>query len=252
MTTDLLALAQRLERAQALQNERITQAAGGKSLAVGRGFAHFRGDGHPLNQALGLLDPLTEATVEALERFLGAPTVLELSPAADAALWPLLARRGYRVHQFQQLWVRALSSAAGLTIGPEVRRVASDEAETWNRVVSAGFQELDDWRAHEPLFRTSLEVTGVFGYLALVDGEPAAGGLLGVVDGVALLSGDAVLPRFRGRGLQKQLIHARLRHALTLGCDVACAGTAPLTASQRSYEACGFRVAYPKLELARG
>ncbi len=35
--------------------------------------------------------------------------------------------------------------------------------------------------------------------------------------------------------LQKKLIEARLR-----------------TASQRNYEACGFRAAYPKLELARG
>lgn len=53
MFHDLTCLAHRLERAQALQNERLNQAAGGRSRAVGGGFAHFRGEAHPLNQAFG-------------------------------------------------------------------------------------------------------------------------------------------------------------------------------------------------------
>jgi GNAT superfamily N-acetyltransferase len=91
-----------------------------------------------------------------------------------------------------------------------------------------------------------------WGFLVFVDGEPAGGGMLGIVDGVALLSGSSVLPRFRGKGLQKALIQARLAMAGSKGCDVACASTAPGTASQRSYETCGFRVAYPKVEMAMG
>jgi GNAT superfamily N-acetyltransferase len=249
----LHALTRRLERAQAVQNERLNQDASGHSLLVGGGFAHFRGPGHPLNQALGLIDPLSEAELESVERFLGSPTVLELSPGADPALWALLARRGYRVHQFQQLWVRHLPGAA-LPDGrdDEVRVALPAEADQYSRLVAAGFMEQEDWRSFEPPFRMSLVASDVFGFLVSVGGELAGGGLLGMVDGVALLSGDAVLPRFRGRGLQKALVRARLRRALEGGCDVACAGTAPSSASQRSYEACGFRVAYPKLELARG
>lgn len=66
-----------------------------------------------------------------------------------------------------------------------------------------------------------------------------------------MLGGDAVLPRFRGRGLQKALIRARLWDAVAAGCDLATASTLPSTPSQRAYEACGFRVAYPKVEMAR-
>lgn len=248
---DLTSLARRLEGAQAQLNERLNRAAGGASLSVGGGFAHFRGPGHPLNQALGLLGPISEAELEAVERFLGSPTVLELSPGADAGLWTLLSRRGYRVHQFQQLWSRKLAlSTSGGVDGVRVARV--DEADQYGRLVGAGFGDRDDWRSYEAPFSTSLEVPGTFGFIVSVDGEPAGGGLLGMVDGVALLAGDSVLPRFRGQGLQKKLIEARLRTAAELGCDVACAGTAPATASQRNYEACGFRAAYPKLELARG
>lgn len=255
MTSPLVLLARRLERAQALQNERMNQLAGGQSLAVGGGFAHRRGPRHPLNQALGLVAPLSEEELVGVEEFLGAPTVLELSPGADEALWPLLARRGYRLHQLQQLWARPLREplAEGApSPGVEVAPATPEEEEQYNRVVAAGFFDRDDWRAHEAPFRTPLAARDVWGFVARVDGEPAGGGLLGLVEGVALLSGDGVLPRFRGRGLQRVLIRARLEAARARGADVACAGTLPGTASQRSYEACGFRAAYPKVEMARG
>jgi GNAT superfamily N-acetyltransferase len=250
MFHDLTSLARRLERAQALQNERFNQAAGGRSLPVGGGFAHFRGAAHPLNQALGLIDPIAEPELEAVEALLGAPTVLELSPAADPALWPLLARRGYRLHQFQQLWVRTL---VGGETSPtaSVRLAEPGEAPLYNRIVCAGFLARDDWRELEPPFEVPLDTPEAWGFLAFVEGVPAGGGMLGLVEDVALLSGDAVLPRFRGRGLQKALIQARLALARERGCALACASTAPGTASQRSYEACGFRVAYPKVEMVR-
>ncbi len=254
MFHNLSCLARRLERAQALQNERFNRAAGGQSLPVGGGFAHFRGAAHPLNQALGLVEPVAEAELAAVEAFLGAPTVLELSPGADPELWPLLARRGYRLHQFQQLWVRDVPDPPRPISAPErgIRPARLEEARTYNRIVAAGFLERDDWWDLEPPFEAALDVLDAWGFLAFVDGEPAGAAMLGIVDGVALLSGDAVLPRCRGQGLQQALIRARLALAKERGCDLACASTAPGTASQRSYEACGFHVAYPKVEMARG
>ena len=252
MFHDLPSLARRLECAQALQNERFNRAAGGRSLPVGGGFAHHRGEGHPLNQALGLIDPVSGSELEAVEAFLGAPTVLELSPAADPALWPLLAARGYRLHQFQQLWTRVLAGNEPPGPAVEVRLAEPSQSGLYNRVVCAGFLGRDDWRDLEPPVEVSLEVPDAWGFLAFVEGAPAGGGMLGIVEGVALLSGDGVLPRHRGRGLQQALIRSRLAFAEAQGCDLACATTAPGTASQRSYEACGFRAAYPKVEMARG
>lgn len=252
MSQAFQALARRLERAQALQNERFNLAAGGRSMPVGGGFAHFRGEAHPLNQALGLIDPVTDEELAAVESFLGSPTVLELSPAAAPSLWPLLAQRGYRLHQFQQLWMKSLVGSRAVAVAPDIRMAEPSEADVYNRVVCAGFMERDDWQDLEPPFQSSLEVVDAWGFLVFVDGEPAGGGMLGIVDGVALLSGSSVLPRFRGKGLQKALIQARLAMAGSKGCDVACASTAPGTASQRSYETCGFRAAYPKVEMAKG
>ncbi len=251
MSNDYLTLARRLERAQGLQNDRFNAASGGRSLAVGGGFAHFRGTGHPLNQALGLIDPISEAQLAEVEGFLGSPTVLELSPAADPELWPLLARRGYRLHMFQQLWTRTLEGDFPEGDPRQVRPAQVAEADTFNRLVAAGFMGQDDWQAADPSWGTPLGLPDAWGFLVFEEGEPAGGGMLGIADGIAILSGDGVLPRFRGRGLQKALIRARLAFAKARGCDVACASTAPSTPSQRAYEACGFRVAYPKVEMAK-
>jgi GNAT superfamily N-acetyltransferase len=218
---------------------------------VGGGFAHARGLDHPLNQALGLIDPITTQELATVEAFLGSPTVLELSPGADPSLWPLLAERGYRVRQFQQLWVCPLTDTSGYLPTAQVRVAEPVEAELYNRIVCGGFLERDDWWDLEPPFLISLEAQDAWGFLAFADGEPAGGGMLGLANGVALLSGDGVLPRHRGQGLQKALIQARLAFARDRGCDLACASTAPGTASQRAYEACGFRAAYPKVEMAR-
>lgn len=249
MSMDLLRLARRLERAQALQNDRFNHASGGASLPLGGGFAHFRGAAHPLNQALGLTEPVDEAGLLAVEAFLGAPTVLELSPAADPGLWPLLAARGYRLQMFQLLWIRDLDPPLAV---PDADIRPTRDGDIYTRVVAAGFQERDDWAGLDPAWGAPLGLPDAWAFLASVDGEPAGGGMLGLVEGVALLSGASVLPRFRGRGLQKALIAARLAFARDRGCDIACASTAPGTASQRSYEVCGFRVAYPKVEMARG
>jgi GNAT superfamily N-acetyltransferase len=252
---NLPALVRRLERAQALQNDRLTLASGGTSWPIGGGFAHYRGPGHPLNQALGLVDAIACDELTAVESLLGDgghPVVLELTPEAHADLWPILATRGYRVQSFQQLWIRAVRAVTPPHTPAVVRMASRDEGRMVSQLVGAGFAEQNLWRDSEPVFMTSLEVEGFTAFIASVDDEPAGAGMLGMIDGVALLSGDAVLPRFRGQGIQKALIHARLRAASAAGCDIACASTAPLTASQRSYESCGFRVAYPKIEMARG
>ena len=251
MSFDLNALIHRLESAQARQNDRFNLASGGRSLAIGGGFAHFRGEGHPLNQALGLVEPISEADLEKVEAQLGFPTVLELTPGADAGLWPLLAARGYRVHQFQQQLTRHLDALECPERTFEIRPIQHGESDLHARVVGAGFSGWDDWRTFDPHFAMPEGVAGARHYLAFIEGEPAGGATLGWDDGVAMLSGDAVLPRFRGRGLQKALIHRRLLDASALACDIATASTQPSTPSQRAYEACGFRVAYPKIEMAR-
>jgi hypothetical protein len=140
VSEELPALARRLERAQAIQNDRLTLASGGTSLPLGGGFAHFRGEGHPLNQALGLVDAIAPDELVVTEALLGAgssPVVLELTPAAHVDLWPLLASRGYRVQSFQQLWIRPVRSVTPPHSAAIVRSATRDEGRMVSRICRA-------------------------------------------------------------------------------------------------------------------
>ncbi|MFB7383505.1 GNAT family N-acetyltransferase [Kitasatospora purpeofusca] len=57
--------------------------------------------------------------------------------------------------------------------------------------------------------------------VAYVDGEPAGCGGVSVVDGVARLTGGVVAPPWRGRGVYRAVLAARLSYAATHGATMA-------------------------------
>ena len=97
--------------------------------------------------------------------------------------------------------------------------------------------------------RDLFHAPGVICYLASVEGEIAGGAALAIREGLATLCADGIIPAFRRRGLQSELIAARLNEAAAQGCDLATASTLPGSQSQRNYERLGFQVAYTKLTL---
>ncbi|MDP9366570.1 MAG: hypothetical protein M3Q10_20480 [Chloroflexota bacterium] len=68
-------------------------------------------------------------------------------------------------------------------------------------------------------------------YIATVDGEPAALGVLHVADGVGSMASALTAPAFRGRGCQTALLHRRIRDAAGAGCDLLASQCRPGTAS---------------------
>jgi hypothetical protein len=85
--------------------------------------------------------------------------------------------------------------------------------------------------------------------LAFLEGQVAGTAELMVEDGVAWLSADATLPRFRGRGVQQVLQAHRLVLGAGSGCDLAVSEAAPGSGSQRNMERLGFRVVYTRVDM---
>lgn len=285
MLTDLIQIAQathlatpaaqarRVERAQADQCRAYVEALGRLHPDVGAsavplkgGWLLFAGVGSPLTQAMamGLDGPLDAADLRRLEAHLGqqgGDLQVEMCAFADPSLAALLAARAYRVHEFNQVWVRRLpadepplmSTAAPLAAGIELRLVGEGEEALFARVVLAGFLEQETEASPEMsrLFEATPFTEGTKSWIAWVDGEAAGGGSASIFEGVATLFGTSVLPRFRRRGLQDALIRIRLDWARTAGCDLAASNTLPGTPSQRNMERAGFRVAYPKVVMLR-
>jgi hypothetical protein len=250
------ALARRLEAAEAL-NARFCTASppGAAFLDIAGGCAIFVGADSPLTQAvgLGLNGAVSEAEIDALEEFFrsrNAGVSLDLCPLAAPGLLEILAHRGYRPTEFNNVLVKRLAHES-IVLAPRVRRALAGEDDLWSHTVGRGFfHQVDLTTGEMDVGRAIFAMPGALCYLAVATtGEPAGGGALAVRGGLATLFADSTIATFRRAGFHRELISARLNEAVALGCDMATASTLPGSTSQRNFERLGFEVVYTKVTL---
>src|SRR6185436_16522529 len=87
--------------------------------------------------------------------------------------------------------------------------------------------------------------------MARVDGRPAGGAAVSAHGSIAHMAGAAVLPEFRGRGIQRALTAARMRIAGERGCTLAKLDVRAGSVSHRNAARCGFQVAYTRPQLVK-
>jgi GNAT superfamily N-acetyltransferase len=121
------------------------------------------------------------------------------------------------------------------------------EYQSWAAVVAKGFDadELATGFLHYAAAPT------IHCYAAQIDGQLAAGATMGVDQGIADFGVTSTLPSARGRGAQRALLQRRLRHAQTLGLDVAVVTTEAGSISDRNVQRAGFQVAYTRQKFER-
>jgi GNAT superfamily N-acetyltransferase len=252
-------VALRLEGAELAAAQACARAAPrlAEWLEVGGGVCISFGPASPLSQALhvGMRGPVTPDDIDRLESFFAtrrSPVAISLCPHADPSLLAGLSGRGYRLTHFENTLLRPLCADDWFPQEPDVRIAGPDERDVFCETVTRGFSE-DDSASPETLATTRdlFEADHAACFLATVDSQPSAGGMLRPWEGVGMMYGDATIAAFRGRGLQGRLIRARLRKAAESGCDMAAACTLAGSQSQRNYERAGFQVAYTKAMLVK-
>jgi acetyltransferase (GNAT) family protein len=263
-------LARRLELAEAeggaacgfaLAREKPESGACVETIAGGR--AVFTGVGSPITQAtgIGLDGVVTAEEFSRLENFFfsrGADVNVETSPYADASLFLQYAKNRYCATEFTSVLVRrvgeplqSINSGNG-SKGVAIERVEEAQLDLWVKTVCTGFAE------HHAGTPELLEVMRLFGgasgatlYLAKVDGNIAGGGALFVRDGIAGLFGASTLVEFRRRGVQRELIRARMEAAQKAGSEIALTFARPGSISERNILRNGFSVAYTRTKFTR-
>lgn len=260
-----LALARRLERAEAQSNAsfvetraRIDPESGAEWIEVAGAFAMYDGVSSPLTQTfgLGLFDTVGADELARIEGFFqrrGAPVFHEVSPLADPQLLPLLSERGYHPIELTSVMFRSIreghSVAKPANEKIRVRITGPEEWELWARTATKGWSEFPELA--EVMFGLG-EVTAKRSdglcFLAELNGQAIATGVLLLHEGVALLGGASTIPEGRRQGAQLALLESRLRYAEQNGCDLAMMCALPGSASQRNAERQGFRIAYTRIK----
>ena len=235
-----LALARRLERAEAMANaasidsrRTLQPGVGAEWIDVAGVYAMFDGPESPLTQTfgLGIFDPFLDREFETIENFFrqrGTPTFHEVSSFAAPETLNRLSARGYSPFETSTVLVRPTTSPDAEAGPVTVRPIREDEVPLWSRIAAQG------WASDSPELGDFLEnigvvmsrARGVTSFFAERDGEPIATAGLNVNNGVALLAGAATIPSARKQGAQRALLQARLAFAAARGIELAMVVTA--------------------------
>jgi GNAT superfamily N-acetyltransferase len=239
----------------------LDPASQAECVAIAGGTMAFVEPDSLVNQAiaLGLVGPVTEDDVRAVEGFYRARRARAsvcVCPLAHPSLIASLAARGWVPEAFEHVLVRRLTGGAH---GPDrgdivVHEVVTDEErDAWALAAATGFSDpLPPQPQQLDLGRIVVRRPGARLFLAFVDGRVAGTGELHMRDGVAWLSGDATLTHFRRRGVQSALQRHRLDLAAQAGCELAVTESTPGSGSQRNMERLGFRIAYTRVDVIPG
>ena len=271
-----LTLARRIEDAEASLSADVAAAIirrGSMPGAFSRGFAGgtavCAGSESPVTKVIGTgfdgaaPDDLI-AGLEADYFAAGVAVRFEVSTLADPAFVRQLTGRGYILSGFENVLGRPLTTLtadppalpAGASIVPTTDRRAWMDAlidgfESPDTGILATLGETFPRALLEGMFADLADARGFTQCVALVDGEIAGGGNMRLHQGVAQLCGAATRPRFRRRGLQTAMLHARLRQALAAGCDIAVVTTEPGSKSQQNVQRAGFALLYTRAVLIK-
>jgi GNAT superfamily N-acetyltransferase len=226
------------------------------------GHMVFAGLGSPIGRTtgVGFEQPLTAQDLDRIEQFYrerGAPSQVDLTPLHEPVIFELFKERGYALAELNNVLYRQLdeSDEDFVPAGEEyeIRRSASEEAETAGGIVEAAFFPDGAPEAFRGLIMPLYQMPNALAFVATVDRKPVACGT-GIVipeHGVLALCGAGTLAPYRGRGLQTALLRARMAAAWQNDCQYAVVVTQGGTTSQRNAERLGFRVAYSKVTVIK-
>ena len=257
-------LAQKLERTEATANADFVEARAAATpdinaewIEVGGAYAMFDGVGSPLTQTfgLGMFDEITHEHFDKLEAFFkqhGAEVFHELSPLADVSVLNLLNERGYQSVEMTSVMYREIDDEmlAGLQTNSQIstRIIEKGEEKLWAKTSAGGWatemEGLEEFMFE--LGHISAQTKSGLPFIAEMNGEAIAAGMLFIAGEVAMLAGASTVPEGRRKGAQLALLNSRLKFAAERGCKIAMMGASPGSQSQKNAEKKGFRIAYTR------
>ncbi len=257
-------LSQKLERSEGRANAsfvetraKIFPESGAEWTQISGAYAMFDGIQSPLTQTfgLGVFDEITDMELDRIEVFFkkhNAPVFHEVSPLADVSLLSLLNERGYQPIELTSVMFQPLAPdiLPELSVNRKIkiRIIEKDEVNIWAKTSAEGWEtEMEGLRDFMFEFgQISAQCAGGYPFLAELETNPVASGMLFIYDDVAILAGASTIFEGRRQGAQAALLEARLRFAAEKGCTLAMMCAAPGSSSQRNAQKNGFRIAYTR------
>ncbi|MGL5743085.1 MAG: GNAT family N-acetyltransferase [Legionella sp.] len=228
----------------------------GKILEINGGAACFSGFDSYLSQVVGwgFATQIKQFSfeIECIEDFYKAlhhhRVDIELCPFVGTDLAVFLSQRGYQISELNNVSALNLKLYQPIECSPDpfiIRAIESTEAEEWATRVALGF---DAHEAQDQFYRY-IQSKGVSAFAVYHDDEIVAGATVAMHGDFCDLGVTSTLPDYRGKGLQKKLLHARLNKAKQEGISWATVTTETGTVSDCNVQKIGFHCAYTRIKM---
>jgi GNAT superfamily N-acetyltransferase len=229
----------------------------GRILNINGGVACFSGFDSYLSQVVGwgFTTKLKQlhSEIERIENFYRAlhhPRVdIELCPFVGNELTVFLSQRGYSISELNNVSALDLKAYESVDCTQDlfiINEIQSNQKREWAKKVALGFGAVE---AEEQFFLYA-QSQGVKVF-AVYDGpEIVAGATVAMHGDFCDLGVTSTLPEYRGKGLQKKLLHTRLNAAKQYGLSWATVTTEPGTVSDLNVQKIGFHCAYTRIKLS--
>jgi ribosomal protein S18 acetylase RimI-like enzyme len=193
---------------------------------------------------LAFADPAVLVEMFSFYGSLGLRPWIELPPGAEE-MAAHLAEAGARPIESLAVLFGTAANARPFPPNVEIRRIGREGARRFADLLLAGHGVAPDLRALDaPGIAAAGSRDDIAFYVATVDGQEAAAGVLALHDRVGYLANASTLPAFRRRGCQTALVARRIADSAAHGCDLNASLTTFGSASQRTLERAGLRIAY--------
>lgn len=254
------ALAQRIEHAIMLGHLAFTTQYKNTepkscSLEIGRGAACYTGHDSFFSQVVGWGFDDSEIDfsqqLQIIEKFYIGNNMntiaIELCPAVGSGVFNILREHQYYVTEASNISVLSLNEYQPIQTGPSVNLAKEDMFRNLGRLLATAFGV----PGAENYFYQYCATPGIYPFVAEHDNQLAAAGTVAIFDAIVDLGVTATLEAYRGLGLQKALLHARLQYAKLKGATIAVVTTEPGSISDDNVQKLGFQVAYTRIKFEK-
>lgn len=172
---------------------------------------------------------------------------LEIVPSSvDQNLLKALSDRGFYQSGFHtSLYIEPIDFEEDYPVNIKIRELQEDQFHLYATIHCKGTGLSDDGIPYVAENNKVLyNRLGWKFFIAYIDEQPAAAGVMYSKNGIASLTFAATLPEFRNRGLQQMLLRRRIIEAKKMVCRLAVSQCSFLSQSHRNMERVGMKIGY--------
>lgn len=251
-------LAQRMESCIKQTHIEVTkQYSQGKIFEIGGGAACFSDSDSFLSQVVGwgfsTKAKHLKTEIEKIEHFYQAldhdRVDIELCPFVGSSLALFLGERGYGVTELNNV---SLYNLKDHVLSPveespfKIRQIKPEDYDEWAKRVAMGF----GYPEAAGQFLHYIKAKGTCAFAAFDQGDIIAGATVAIHGDICDLGVTSTLHGYRGKGLQKKLLMARLNCVKQQGLAFATVTTEPGTISDLNVQKIGFQCAYTRIKMS--